>query len=177
VGISHFASLMLRWKRPRETLAFSGLYTGIGVRYQASLAINGARQELAKNVVIGERVPLGSVVRAADGRTYHIHDLITSDSHFKLFVFAGNIRGSAKAEYLRLLHKALQSPITETSRIAKKEEILKTCVIAYGLDGVSTFTQVDDLTAVGWTKCVVIAKQLDASFSRPSASSSMRRML
>jgi hypothetical protein len=132
--------------------AFGSLYTGIGVRYEASIVVQNKHQALAEGVPIGERVPLGSIIRAADGLPTHIHDLLVSDNKFKLFVFAGDIRDAATFDQLRHLHSALKAPSVGASVSTARRSLLSIFVVSYGVDGVSAYVQIEDVLQLGWTK-------------------------
>lgn len=68
-----------------------GFTSGIGIRYEPSLIVNNAHQDLASNLTVGERVSPQVFVRAADSRPYEIQDLLPADTRFKVLVFGGDI--------------------------------------------------------------------------------------
>ncbi|KAJ3918335.1 FAD binding domain-containing protein [Lentinula edodes] len=74
--------------------------SGIGVHYLPSRIVNIKNQGLASGIVIGKRMPPGTVVRLLDFCPIHIHDLLPSDTRFKILVFAGN--ASSFAQLMRL---------------------------------------------------------------------------
>ncbi|KAJ3931834.1 MAG: FAD binding domain-containing protein [Lentinula lateritia] len=77
--------------------------SGIGVHYLPSDIVNIKNQGLASGIVIGKRMPPGTVVRLLDFCPVHIHDLLPSDTRFKIFVFAGNASSSAQLMRLQQL--------------------------------------------------------------------------
>ncbi|KAJ4465861.1 FAD binding domain-containing protein [Lentinula lateritia] len=77
--------------------------SGIGVHYLPSDIVNIKNQGLASGIVIGKRMPPGTVVRLLDFCPIHIHDLLPSDTRFKIFVFAGNASSSAQLMRLQQL--------------------------------------------------------------------------
>ncbi|KAJ3873187.1 FAD binding domain-containing protein [Lentinula edodes] len=77
--------------------------SGIGVHYLPSRIVNIKNQGLASGIVIGKRMPPGTVVRLLDSCPIHIHDLLPSDTRFKILVFAGNASSSAQLMRLQQL--------------------------------------------------------------------------
>ncbi|KAJ4466414.1 FAD binding domain-containing protein [Lentinula edodes] len=77
--------------------------SGIGVHYLPSRIVNIKNQGLASGIVIGKRMPPGTVVRLLDFCPIHIHDLLPSDTRFKILVFAGNASSSAQLMRLQQL--------------------------------------------------------------------------
>ncbi|KAJ6619953.1 FAD binding domain-containing protein [Mycena sp. CBHHK59/15] len=69
---------------------FGGFTSGIGIHYGESPIVNYRSQPCAQNVVIGQRMPPQVLVRAADFRPIELHDLLPSDTLFKLLVFTGD---------------------------------------------------------------------------------------
>ncbi|KAI5123497.1 hypothetical protein M0805_008865 [Coniferiporia weirii] len=74
---------------------FDGFTTGICIQYQAS-AIT-AQQFLATSLDIGTRMPPQIILRAADARPFELHDLLPSDTRFKLIVFSGDLSIEAQS--------------------------------------------------------------------------------
>jgi phenol 2-monooxygenase (NADPH) len=75
---------------PRRAFqTFGGFTSGIGIHYQPSAIVDTADQELARNLIIGQRILPQIFVRAADARPYEIQDLLPADMRFKLLVFTG----------------------------------------------------------------------------------------
>ncbi|KAK7052313.1 hypothetical protein R3P38DRAFT_2859682 [Favolaschia claudopus] len=73
---------------------FGGFTSGIGIRYQESEIVRYPPQQkecAARNVVVGQRMPPQRLVRVADGRVVDLHDLLPSNTMFKLFVFMGDM--------------------------------------------------------------------------------------
>ena len=68
-----------------------GFTSGIGIRYEPSLIVEGAHQQLAANLIVGERVPPQVFLRAADARPLEMQDLLPADARFKILVFGGDI--------------------------------------------------------------------------------------
>jgi phenol 2-monooxygenase len=53
------------------------------------VVIETTHQDVAPNLIIGQRLLPHTLVRAADAREVNIQDLAPSDARFKLFVFPG----------------------------------------------------------------------------------------
>ncbi|GLB41636.1 putative phenol hydroxylase, C-terminal dimerisation domain [Lyophyllum shimeji] len=75
----------------RSLELFSGISSGIGIIYQQSAIVDTRHQSVAKNLIIGKRLPPQLLVRAADHRPFELQDLVPSDTRFKVLVFTGDI--------------------------------------------------------------------------------------
>lgn len=91
-----------------ETMA--GLTSGLGIRYADSTIVNSKQQSLAKNVIIGARMPPQVLVRVADLRPWNLQDVILSNAHFKILVFAGDITESSQLDKITSLAEELDKP-------------------------------------------------------------------
>ncbi|KAK5072816.1 hypothetical protein LTR64_000777 [Lithohypha guttulata] len=72
----------------------SGVFTaGMAANYGGSdlVDVSISNQELAKNIVVGERLPSAQVVRLSDSKTFHFQSLAKSDGRWRLMMFAGNV--------------------------------------------------------------------------------------
>ncbi|CAK5283211.1 unnamed protein product [Mycena citricolor] len=82
-GVSHEEFLKIFQK-------FGGFTSGIGIHYGGSTIVDVTRQECAKNVVVGQRMPPQMLLRAADSRPVQLQDMLPSDTLFKTIVFGGD---------------------------------------------------------------------------------------
>jgi hypothetical protein len=116
--------------------------------------IRNHHQHLMPKAVIGERMPLGNVIRAADGWPVHVHDLCKSDGRFKLFVFGGNLGNSANVERSHALVLGLTTLLSAPGILTDKMGLDNVFWVSHGLDGVPTYTAIRDLFGLHWTKFV-----------------------
>ncbi|KDQ13605.1 hypothetical protein BOTBODRAFT_66580 [Botryobasidium botryosum FD-172 SS1] len=63
---------------------------GHGVQYEASTITDITHKSIASGLVIGQRIPPGVIVQVADFRPYELHDLLPSDTRFKILVLPGD---------------------------------------------------------------------------------------
>ncbi|KAF8129842.1 FAD binding domain-containing protein [Boletus edulis] len=77
---------------------FSDFVTGIRVHYFPSAIVDPKHQKCAQNLIIGQRMPPQTFVRAADIRPVEIQDLLPSDVRFKVLVFVGYLTGARVSE-------------------------------------------------------------------------------
>ncbi|KAF8909526.1 FAD binding domain-containing protein [Mucidula mucida] len=54
----------------------SGFTSGIGIHYAESVLVNATHQDCAAHLTVGMRVPPSVILRAADSRPFHIHDVL-----------------------------------------------------------------------------------------------------
>ncbi|KAI0738661.1 FAD binding domain-containing protein [Daedaleopsis nitida] len=102
-GVSHEEFL--------EAFQTFGLFTsGIGVHYEPSSITAGAHQACASKLIVGQRLIPHVFIRAADARPYNIHDVLPSDTRFKVLVFAGNTADAAQAARVAALAEKLAEP-------------------------------------------------------------------
>lgn len=90
--------------------AYDGIVSGHAVRYEASTIVDTSRNELVKNIPIGQRMPPGTVLRLQDFRPYDMQDLVPSDTRFKILVFCGNTSKQEQKQKLDALAAHLQQP-------------------------------------------------------------------
>ncbi|KDQ13597.1 hypothetical protein BOTBODRAFT_33319 [Botryobasidium botryosum FD-172 SS1] len=69
---------------------YGAFIRGHGVQYEASTITDIARKSVASGLVIGQRIPPGIIVQVADFRPYELHDLLPSDTRFKILILPGD---------------------------------------------------------------------------------------
>ncbi|KLO06801.1 hypothetical protein SCHPADRAFT_678024 [Schizopora paradoxa] len=87
---------------------FGGFTSGIGIQYlpsPISRVLSENASNIASNLNIGTRMPPQIIIRAADARPFELHDLLPSDTRFKVIVFSGDIN-ELGAQKDRLAHFA-----------------------------------------------------------------------
>ena len=118
---------------------FSGFSSGVGIRYQPSTIVNDAHQVLASKLIIGERMIPHVFVQAADVRPVNIHDLLPSDTRFKLIIFVGNVGCANQMARLCALAEAMDSAESFLHRYGQGDYRMVfdfLCVCAAGKDDV-----------------------------------------
>ncbi len=78
------------------------------MQYQSALT-NLHDQELAKDLLIGARLPPSPMMRLADWWPIDVQDLAPSDGLFKLIIFPGDVLSSPNAECLSEFAKTLSA--------------------------------------------------------------------
>ncbi|KAH9945760.1 FAD binding domain-containing protein [Amylocystis lapponica] len=89
---------------------FGGFTSGIGVHYTPSLIVNTTHQSYASKLIIGQRMLPHEFIRAADARPIELHDMLPSDTRFKILVFAGNTADKLQLKRLSALAVELGKP-------------------------------------------------------------------
>ncbi|KAH9927961.1 FAD binding domain-containing protein [Epithele typhae] len=84
----------------------SGFTSGIGIRYTSSL-IGTEHQSLAHKLVLGERMLPHYFCQSADASPVDVHDLLPSDTRFKILVFGGDVTVKEEREQLQATADAL----------------------------------------------------------------------
>lgn len=80
------------------------------MHYEPSSITAAQHQSCASKLTVGQRLIPHVFVRAADARPYNIHDVLPSDTRFKVLVFAGNTADAAQAARVEALAGALAKP-------------------------------------------------------------------
>ncbi|KDQ19546.1 hypothetical protein BOTBODRAFT_102719 [Botryobasidium botryosum FD-172 SS1] len=88
----------------------AGFLSGIGVQYQPSTIINISNPSLASNLVIGERLPPGVVLRVASFCPLELHDVLPSDTKFKILILPGDINDPKQKAKLDAIAARLDQP-------------------------------------------------------------------
>lgn len=79
---------------------------GTDVNQKESLRVVG-KQNLAKNIKIGMRMPSFQVLNQADARPWQFQEMLKSDSRWRIVVFAGNVSVPEQMERVRALGSRL----------------------------------------------------------------------
>ena len=69
----------------------NGFMSGIGIHYEPSVIVDSRHQSCASKVVVGERMIPHDFIGAANAVPVNIHDMLPSDTRFKILVFTGDI--------------------------------------------------------------------------------------
>jgi len=68
------------------------------------------KQDLAREVKIGMRMPSFQVLNQSDARPWQFQEMLKSDGRWRIVVFAGNVSASSQMERVQQLGKALDDP-------------------------------------------------------------------
>jgi len=100
----------------------AGVFTaGMAANYEGSdlTDVAGSKQELAKRVVVGERMPSAQLVRASDSKSLQLLRLLQSDGRWRVIVFGGDINDVNVIPQLNQVSQwasRLQQILTSTDR-------------------------------------------------------------
>jgi len=89
--------------------ASGGFSSGIGVHYMPSAIVDTSHQACAPSIIIGQRMLPQIFVRVADARPVELHDMLPSDTRFKLLLFVGLLTPGQLGK-VRKLAEDLQLP-------------------------------------------------------------------
>ncbi|TVY84497.1 FAD-dependent monooxygenase terD [Lachnellula suecica] len=101
-GLKDFSEIFVR----------SGKFTaGLTLTYEDSPITNakGSNQELAKNLIVGMRVPSKQVVRFCDAKALQFVNALKADGRWRIVVFTGDIRQETASKRLSQLGEYLFS--------------------------------------------------------------------
>ena len=88
---------------------FGGFTSGIGIRYAPSIIVDNKHQACASKLIVGERMVPHVFIHTADAKPANIHDLLPSDTRFKILVFVADVTTNAGATLLRDLAAQLDA--------------------------------------------------------------------
>ena len=88
----------------------NGFMSGIGIHYEPSVIVDPRHQSCASKVVVGERMIPYDFIGAADAIPVNIHDMVPSDTRFKILVFTGDISEEGTMNRVRAFAERLDSP-------------------------------------------------------------------
>jgi len=89
---------------------FTGFLSGIGIEYQPSTITNVSGSSLAANIVIGQRILPGVILRVANFRPYELHDLLPSDMRFKILILPADVANPRQKAKLNAIATSLYQP-------------------------------------------------------------------
>jgi len=92
--------------------AYSGFMSGCGIQYEASAVVDtkASHQSLASKIIIGQRFPPGEILRTGDFRPYNVHDVLLSDTRFKMIIFSGDVNNPKQKAKLDAIAARLDQP-------------------------------------------------------------------
>lgn len=133
-----------------------GLFkSGIGIQYSDSLLNYNETQSAAQNIIVGRRFPPEIVLRAGDDMTVQIHDLLPSDTAFKLLIFTGNLYNVTHSELVsNLAQQLVESPLLVQRPIGQGKSIkmVDPITIVRGRKGEVRWSDVPAALRSHWSK-------------------------
>ncbi|KAM0150407.1 hypothetical protein ACHAPG_008835 [Botrytis cinerea] len=87
-----------------------------GYEIQATQDINArviGKEHLATNIKIGMRIPSFKVLNQSDARPWHFQELLKSDGHWRIVVFAGDISNGNQMFRIRILSEGLEALVAK----------------------------------------------------------------
>lgn len=112
-------------------------------------------QSVARNLIVGRRFPPEMVLRAADDELVQIHDVLPSDTSFKLLIFTGNIYEEKQKMLVNALADQLsESPLCNQRPIGQGRymKMVEPIVIVRGKKGEVRWTDVPAVLRNHWSK-------------------------
>lgn len=117
----------------------AGVFTaGMAANYQNSAisAPSISKQELASQVIVGQRLPSAQVVRMSDSKVFPLLKLLQSDGRWRIIVFAGDVNDDSTLSRLNTLGESLaasQSPLARfMSPGCENDTTIDTLVVLHG---------------------------------------------
>ncbi|KAF9062387.1 FAD binding domain-containing protein [Rhodocollybia butyracea] len=140
-----------------------GLFkSGIGIHYAESMISCSRGQSAARNLIVGKRFPPEIILTARDDRVVQIHDVLPSDTKFKLLIFTGDLCDDGKAKVLKELAVRLveEKLITDWSYVRKDTQIetmrvVDVLTIVKGSKGSVVYTDVPESLRTHWKKVFI----------------------
>lgn len=80
------------------------------------------KQELAKHIKIGMRMPSFKVLNQADARPWHFQELLKSNGRWRVVVFAGDVSDKTQMERVQKLGRGLASSSSFISRFTPRSK-------------------------------------------------------
>ncbi|KAM5541471.1 hypothetical protein V8D89_005025 [Ganoderma adspersum] len=142
----------------------NGFMSGIGIRYELSVIVDPRHQSCAAKLVVGERMIPYDFLGAANAIPVNIHDVLPSDTRFKILVFLGDVSVEATMDRARALAERMDAPECFLKRFGQLEgehgkvfDVL--CICATKQDKMD-FTDVPKLFRAHWSKVLLDDQEL-----------------
>ncbi|KAK7434242.1 hypothetical protein VKT23_020292 [Stygiomarasmius scandens] len=139
-----------------------GLFkSGIGIHYADSMITRGHTQSAARNLTVGKRFPPEIILIARDDKVVQIHDILPSDTKFKMLIFTGDLYACGRKELVQsLANRLVEGRLnTERSYIGRDKiemmPMMETFTIIKGHKGQVRYTDVPESLWTHWTKVFI----------------------
>ncbi|KAM5530944.1 hypothetical protein V8D89_015389 [Ganoderma adspersum] len=140
----------------------NGFMSGIGIHYEPSAIVDARHQSCASKVVVGQRMIPHDFIGAADAVPVNIHDMLPSDTRFKILVFTGDISIEGTMDRLCALAERMDAPKGLLKRFGQGayEAVFDVlCICATKQDNMN-FTDVPKLFRPHWSKVLLDDKDM-----------------
>lgn len=148
----------------RAFQTFGGFTSGIGIHYLPSPISKVPGEDVANvasNLTVGMRMPPQIIIRAADARPFELHDLLPSDTRFKVIVFSGDVNApGVQKDKLASFASAACGENGVLSRLGAKKHLKES---SQGTAG--TVTSGKSWTTVFEVLTVMVGKKESANFT------------
>ncbi|KAI0804706.1 FAD binding domain-containing protein [Irpex lacteus] len=135
-----------------------GLFkNGIGIHYAESAIVKNPSQTIAKNITVGKRFPPEIVLVARDDKVIQIHDVLPSDSRFKVLVFTGDLYEAGRRDVVQsVADKFVEGKlVTERSYVGRNSiestRLVNTFTVLKGRKGDIRYWDVPSALYRHWT--------------------------
>lgn len=122
----------------------------MGIQYDTSLITSGGPNKT--KIIVGQRFPPQVVLHAADMIPVEIHDLCTSNTRFKIFVFTGDLFSAIRSQNLKKLAERLKGKDGVLCRF--DEDIFDVIPVLQGKKETVDYLEVPSTLRSSWKKCV-----------------------
>lgn len=122
----------------------------MGIQYDTSLITSSGSNKT--KIIVGQRFPPQVVLHAADMIPVEIHDLCTSNTRFKIFIFTGNLHSEVRSQNLEVLAERLKGKDGVLCRF--DEEIFDVIPVLQGKKETVDYLAVPRTLRSSWDKCV-----------------------
>ncbi|KAM5530945.1 hypothetical protein V8D89_015390 [Ganoderma adspersum] len=135
----------------------NGFLSGIGIRYEPSVIVDPQHQSCASKLVVGERMTPYDFLGAANAIPINIHDMLPSDTRFKILVFVGDISVEATMDRARALAERMDAPEAFVKRFGQgaHEKVFDVLCIGATKNDKMDFTDVPKLFRSHWSKVLL----------------------
>ncbi|PIL24616.1 hypothetical protein GSI_12500 [Ganoderma sinense ZZ0214-1] len=135
----------------------NGFMSGIGIRYEPSAIVDPGHQSCASKLTVGERMIPHDFLGAANAIPVNIHDMLPSDTRFKILVFLGDISVEATMDRARALAKRMDAPEGFLKRFGQgaHEKVFDVLSICATTNDKMDFTDVPKLFRSHWSKVLL----------------------
>ncbi|EIM90606.1 uncharacterized protein STEHIDRAFT_49341 [Stereum hirsutum FP-91666 SS1] len=130
---------------------YNGLTSGVGIQYDTSLITSSGSNKT--KIIVGQRFPPQVVLHAADMIPVEIHDLCTSNTRFKIFIFTGNLHSEVRSQNLEVLAERLKGKDGVLCRF--DEEIFDVIPVLQGKKETVDYLAVPRTLRSSWDKVLV----------------------
>lgn len=86
------------------------------------------KQHLATNIPIGQRLPSYKVLNQSDARPWHTQELLPSNGHWRILVFAGNISHPPQLSRYNTLGTFLSSPSSPIQKYTPRNQAIDSVI-------------------------------------------------